>query len=1114
MRLLIDCSSIIWTCLMAGKDVDGVQVSHNGRNFQVNTAMYGYENAINSITKAMSDTQTVPANLILVFEGRDSKKRRCMLEPQYKANRDGNRPPEAYIEFHKCRDMLRQTFRDLGAIAVQQDFVEGDDVLAWLALNSADDVTVMTNDGDLTVLNGVNARGSICMVRRNGVIGENPYGSFNFQLITLYKATVGDTSDNIKGAQGFGAKAFEAVLARYGEDGCFELAQLISEGNRDALSEIAVDNKCKYLERIVENWDSVVRSYRLAQLHPEWVNTVRSQLDWAPGMPKATVGHELLRSWRAQYRLVTAENYDQALKFLKSKVAESPDFSIDFETTTPVESDDWLEERGRGGGIDVMGSTLVSCGITFGRNRQYGFYVSVDHADTKNVSKQQLAEMLMALPADKFNIAHNAGGFELVVAYNELKDFFGDNGWRGFIPNMIDTRIAASYWDENQPSHGLKQLTQLLLDYTQTTYDEVTTKEGPEGSLTGGKVLRSFRKEVTPTTYKKIPKVDDEGYPTDELVEVIDVLGTTEDWEARQYKMHELTAAETVAYGLDDVFTAASLWNFFSLIMELEQTLDQFIADEQKPLYLSALSYVQGIPLDIPRLKVLEKADAETSTKCWETIESFLIEKEWEGVKTPVFTDLSPANVKQAVKVILGMELQTMVRTQSKLAILVGELEHEDAEMLSKFIADDRVDLVNSLIAKRYTGKPEFNVGSPKQIAHLLYDVIGMPMRMRNKVTDAMRAKGLKEGNPRTDDGAIEMAIKLGDVDGKEKAVLEALLESKSCNTRNALYWKAYPTFLHWKTGRIHPELRQSSTNTRRWTASSPNVQQQEANPDGVRSIILADADHVIVSLDESSQEVRQLAEFANDEALNACYIGTSLRDTHSIVGCRVAQMSYEEFMAARKAEDTKDWAAAIRQKAKIVLFSVIYGATAPKVAETLGITEAEAQKYIDTIFEEFPGIKRYKDESEKLAQQYGYVSMQNGTRRHLAKLIMSEDKWEASKALRQAGNARIQGSGAGQLKRVMARIWDSRLIEDFRYRWVFPVHDETVHMIHKDTAAPAIKILHGFMTEPYLKTIPSESSIGIGRNFGQLIELPEKEFQGGKYSNDLVVAAVEKLFA
>lgn len=53
MRLLIDCSSIIWTCLMAGKDVDGVQVSHNGRNFQVNTAMYGYENAINSITKAM-----------------------------------------------------------------------------------------------------------------------------------------------------------------------------------------------------------------------------------------------------------------------------------------------------------------------------------------------------------------------------------------------------------------------------------------------------------------------------------------------------------------------------------------------------------------------------------------------------------------------------------------------------------------------------------------------------------------------------------------------------------------------------------------------------------------------------------------------------------------------------------------------------------------------------------------------------------------------------------------------------------------------------------------------------------------------------------------------------
>jgi DNA polymerase-1 len=421
--------------------------------------------------------------------------------------------------------------------------------------------------------------------------------------------------------------------------------------------------------------------------------------------------------------------------------------------------------------------------------------------------------------------------------------------------------------------------------------------------------------------------------------------------------------------------------------MQLDHTYDAFKRLEQKPMYLSALAYVQGIEVDMERLKLLEAEDMKLSDECWGKVEAFLIEKGWEGVTCPIFEELNPANIKQAVEIILGMELKTMVRTVSKLAVLVSELEHDDAASLAKFIEEDRVDLVNAWVKRVYTGKPNFNVGSPNQIAKLMYEVIGAPVRLRNKATDAMKAKGIREGNPRTDDGAIEMAVKMGDVKGVEAEVLEALLTMKSCNTRNALYWSAIPVHIHWKTGRIHSELIQSSTNTRRWSSSKINLQQLEGDSNGVRSTIKAEKDHVFVSLDFAGQEVRQVASYSEDSNLLGCYIGDHKRDTHSIVGARVAKVSYEQFMAMRSSPDKEiaKKAAAIRQIAKVVLFATLYSAAAPKIGETLGISETEAQTYIDAIFGEFPAVQKWKQESEDMAERLGYVTIAGGTKRHLS---------------------------------------------------------------------------------------------------------------------------------
>ena len=137
---------------------------------------------------------------------------------------------------------------------------------------------LITGDNDLIVLNGVNQYGATCSVSVSGVVGENKYGGFDFALVTLYKALVGDSSDNVKGCPGFGPAAFLNLIAAYGEDGAYELMDLIKHGKRDQLAELAAENKCKLLGKIVENWESVVKSYKVVLLHPEWVNTIKQQL--------------------------------------------------------------------------------------------------------------------------------------------------------------------------------------------------------------------------------------------------------------------------------------------------------------------------------------------------------------------------------------------------------------------------------------------------------------------------------------------------------------------------------------------------------------------------------------------------------------------------------------------------------------------------------------------------------------------------------------------------------------------------------------------------------------------------------------------------------------------
>jgi DNA polymerase-1 len=284
-------------------------------------------------------------------------------------------------------------------------------------------------------------------------------------------------------------------------------------------------------------------------------------------------------------------------------------------------------------------------------------------------------------------------------------------------------------------------------------------------------------------------------------------------------------------------------------------------------------------------------------------------------------------------------------------------------------------------------------------------------------------------------------------------------------------------------------------------------VQQLPSKGDGAKFRTIVQPHHkdaVIVSCDFSGQELRGLAEQCGDEPLTACHVGDSLLDAHSLTAVQASHylwespVEYDEFMEMLASKDPaiKDKAKALRGSSKTVVFAGQYGAQAPNIAQQLFVDEATAQQFLDAKDKAFPRIEAWKAEFEAEAARVGYAKDLSGFRRHLAASLMSDNKWEVAKAARQASNYAIQASAACQTLLAMASMWRRGLFTNGRYdvRFLFPVHDECVASVHKDHAVEFIKDFHACMTQPYAgMKIPIVSSIDVGANFGDLIEIGEK---------------------
>lgn len=1117
-RIAFDMAAFLWTGLLAGKDKEnGYEVQHDDKAIYVNSAQHGYDNAMGMMDKVMRQFRLTPHQCILVFEGLHSKKRRQAIDPVYKANRD-SRPPQAYEEYQKAIAMVERQWLDVGAISMRQPFVEGDDVLAYVALHSEDDIVIATYDNDLAALVGTNPQGKRVQVWVNDKVNHNKYGDFAFHLITLFKALVGDTSDNIKGCKGFGEKSWEIFRATYGDEGLQTVYDRLKAGALGDLHAQAEEDKL--IRLLCEQEAHVIRQFQLAQLHPEWVNTRSTVLEINAGMckPLGPQTDHRLEPYAGQSWLVTAKNWSERRAFCLAQFGQSPFVALDIETSTPPESDEWLANQvpPNPDGVDVMGSTLTGLSLTFGNNLQYTVYISVDHAETENVSSEEVRKVVAEIhAAGKETVIQNVA-FELPVLYNEWGEKQEDNGYHGFLPNVLDTKLEASYVDENREL-GLKFRSKHHLGYTQQTFHETTQFTGAVDELRpGGRIV----KQISAAQYWHGDKE-----VTEEEALALDAKGENVEMEpavqTRQYKMNELPAQHVFGYGCDDTICTAALHNFYRLVMELEHTWETYREVEIDAAYMTAASFLQGVKFSAAKMRELADEDDLTYDTAWATVRAYLLAKGWEGSVCPTFGAASkPADFKEAFRIVTGRVLDTAVRMPEKLAKLM-EAEGEDTLAALLLGAYKQPTLgengkmspgwaaFNKYVASRFSGDPEFNIGSRKQKQRLLFEVMGLPIRLRNKPTDQMRAAGIKEGGAKTDALAIDWGLTF-DAKEEDKPVLHALKLMQMVETRRSLFYSKWPHTQHWSTGRVHSQMNQCQANTRRWSSSGPNVQQLPRAPkvegylSRFREVIVPHKPHaVIVSLDFVAQELRLIANESRDENMVACYVGENLKDIHALTGLGIIQhrqadraWSYEAFRDVLEDQSHPDYKAVkeMRYLGKKCNFTTEFGAQAPKLAQTMLVSETEAQVFIDAKEAAFPGVRAWKERVVEQAKRDGYVRIMDGAVRHLREGLNSPDSYEASKADRQAVNAIIQSSAASQSKQAIGDAWRRQLIFKYDCEYLFLVHDECVWSVAAEDLVPWLLEMHAAMTRPFKGMwIPVKSSIGIGKNFGQLVEIGEE---------------------
>jgi DNA polymerase-1 len=362
---------------------------------------------------------------------------------------------------------------------------------------------------------------------------------------------------------------------------------------------------------------------------------------------------------------------------------------------------------------------------------------------------------------------------------------------------------------------------------------------------------------------------------------------------------------------------------------------------------------------------------------------------------------------------------------------------------------------IMALEAQAYelAGQP-FNLASPKQLAEILFDKLGLPVK-----------KKTPSGGPSTDEEVLsELAL--------DYPLPKLLLEHRSLSKLKGTYTDKLPRMVEPSTGRVHTHFAQAAVVTGRLASSDPNLQNIPVRTEEgrrIRTAFIAPADHSIVSADYSQIELRIMAHLSGDERLLEAF--AQGEDVH--------RATAGEIFGVTPLEVGPDQ----RRVAKSINFGLIYGMSSFGLARQLGLERGAAQTYIDRYFTRYPGVARYMEEARESARQHGYVETAFGRRLWFPE-IRSSNGNRRQGAERAAINAPMQGTAADLIKLAMIAVQNWLEKSGLKSRLVLQVHDELVLEVPDDELNEIRLHLPRLMGQVTELKVPLVVEVGVGPNW------------------------------
>jgi DNA polymerase I len=379
-----------------------------------------------------------------------------------------------------------------------------------------------------------------------------------------------------------------------------------------------------------------------------------------------------------------------------------------------------------------------------------------------------------------------------------------------------------------------------------------------------------------------------------------------------------------------------------------------------------------------------------------------------------------------------------------------------DAAALEEFAAQlaKEMDLLEKTLWQM-AGR-EFNVNSPRQLGEILFEIL--------KLAEA--PKKTRTGQYATDEQTL-LAL------ASDHEIVRRLLEYRAAAKLKSTYADALPAAIWPKTGRVHTTYNQVMTTTGRLNSVNPNLQnipiRTERGQEIRKAFVPRGDGYVLLSADYSQIELRIIAGLSREPGLLEAF-KTGL-DIHTATAAKVFGVALEAVTPE------------MRRKAKMVNYGIAYGISAFGLAQRLGIPRREGAEIIEQYFRQFPGIRKYMDETIAFAREHGYVETVTGRRRYLRD-IRSANNTVRGAAERNAINAPIQGSAADMIKLAMIAIHAELTRRKLKTRMLLQVHDELVFDLWQPEEREVLPLVGEKMKTAIPLDVPMVVEMGAGRTW------------------------------